>query len=1037
MSPRIHRLCVCLASVLTCSASIAAEVKIGAHQFTLPDGFEIELVAGPPLVDRPIAAAFDEQGRLYVSDSSGSNAKTDQQLIDRPHRVVRLEDTDRDGRYDRSVAFADRLMFPEGTMWLDGSLYVAAPPSIWKLTDSDGDGVADQRDEWFQGKTLTGCANDLHGPYPGPDGWIYWCKGAFAEQTHERPGRPTIKDRASHIFRCRPDGSELESVMAGGMDNPVDVAFTREGEPIFTATFLDLSGAGKRDGLGHAVYGGVFPKVNDVVEPITRTGALLPAMTHFGPGAPAGLTRVESGALGEDVRDNFFACLFNLHKVTRHILEPAGATFRTRDSDFLVSNNTDFHPTDVIEDADGSLLVVDTGGWYKLCCPTSQLAKPDVLGAIYRVKRKGAPRIADPRGLELAWSKMDAGALTALLTDPRPVVIERATAQLAKLGAGAVDALSGLLAKNAAPLVRQQTLWTLARISGQPARRAVRTALDDADASVRQTAAKVAGLWRDAEATDRLLAFLATQEGTPHLKRIAAEALGRIGDRKAVAALLDAAAGNPNDRFLEHALIFALIEIGDAKSTTAGLRTEAAIPTRRAALIALGEMGGDALPASSVIPLLGSTDPTLKDTALWVARRHADWGGELTGYFRQRLEAPNLAEAERAELESLLVSTAREPIVQQMAATLLRDGNTNAKATLLHAMARAELKTVPEPWIDELGRLLAAPDPALLHDVVATAGRFAARKEAARLTPPLLAVAREKTNPEDIRLAALSAVPAIPAETALFELLRAQLDRAKPAMTRASAAATLARAKLDDAQRGALVDLLPQLGPLEFARILPAFDRAMPEDLGRRFLDALRNAPALAAGQAQTLHAIFAKLPAKLQPAAQATLASLNLDPAQQRARLDALAAELPPGDVRRGQLVFNNAKSTCTVCHSLGYLGGKFGPDLTSIGQVRNERDLLEAVVFPSASFVRSYEPMVVKMKNGTEMTGILHGENAEALTLGIAPGVDQRLSRAEIAEMQPGSNSLMPQGYDQILTRQELSDLIVFLKASVRKPN
>ena len=80
--------------------------------------------------------------------------------------------------------------------------------------------------------------------------------------------------------------------------------------------------------------------------------------------------------------------------------------FRTRDSDFLVSDNTDFHPTDVLEDADGSLLVVDTGGWYKICCPTSQLWKPDVLGAIYRVRRKGAPRLEDPRGLKLPWATM-------------------------------------------------------------------------------------------------------------------------------------------------------------------------------------------------------------------------------------------------------------------------------------------------------------------------------------------------------------------------------------------------------------------------------------------------------------------------------------------------------------------------------------------------------------------------------------------------------------------------------------------------------
>ena len=96
------------------------------------------------------------------------------------------------------------------------------------------------------------------------------------------------------------------------------------------------------------------------------------------------------------------------------MLEPQGATFRTRDSDFLVSDNPDFHPTDVLEDADGSLLVIDTGGWYKLCCPTSQLAKPDVRGAIYRVRRTGAPKVNDPRGLKLAWTKMKPAELATL-----------------------------------------------------------------------------------------------------------------------------------------------------------------------------------------------------------------------------------------------------------------------------------------------------------------------------------------------------------------------------------------------------------------------------------------------------------------------------------------------------------------------------------------------------------------------------------------------------------------------------------------------
>ncbi len=404
-------------------ATGAAEVRVNGRTFRIPDGFTIERAAGPPMTDRPITAAFDDQGRLYVADSSGSNDNVQKQLADRPHRILRLEDTDRDGRFDKQTIFADKMMFPEGTMWFEDSLYVAAPPSIWKLTDTDGDGVADRRVEWFRGKTLTGCANDLHGPYPGPDGWIYWCKGAFALQTYDRPGRPPFSTHAAHIFRCRPDGTGIEPVMTGGMDNPVDVVFTPAGEPIFTTTFLVNPGGGQRDGLIHAIYGGIYGKDHKpIFEPTHKwTGPeVMPVLLHMGPAAPCGLTRYESDAFGKDYRDNLFACYFNLHKVGRHALTPRGATFATRDDDFVTSPDLDFHPTDVLEDADGSLLIVDTGGWYKLCCPTSQLQKPDVLGAIYRVRRKDAPRPADPRGLNLRWGSMMPVRLVTLIDDPRP-----------------------------------------------------------------------------------------------------------------------------------------------------------------------------------------------------------------------------------------------------------------------------------------------------------------------------------------------------------------------------------------------------------------------------------------------------------------------------------------------------------------------------------------------------------------------------------------------------------------------------------------
>ena len=96
----------------------------------------------------------------------------------------------------------------------------------------------------------------------------------------------------------------------------------------------------------------------------------------------------------------------------------------------LESDQNDFHPTDVIEDADGSLLVADTGSWYMICCPTSKVAKPGVLGAIYRIERKNGSSLKDPRGLKLDWKKPQ----VEWLSDKRPAVVKRAIDILAKVG---------------------------------------------------------------------------------------------------------------------------------------------------------------------------------------------------------------------------------------------------------------------------------------------------------------------------------------------------------------------------------------------------------------------------------------------------------------------------------------------------------------------------------------------------------------------------------------------------------------------------
>ena len=548
-------------AALACCAACSPGGQPPIDLITVPDGFTVEIAAAPPLVQRPMIIDADDLGRLYVAESSGSNDNVQKQLEERPHRILRLEDTNGDGTYDRRTVFADGMMLPEGVLWHDGSVYVSAPPSIWRLTDTDGDGVADEREEWFQGKTLTNCANDLHGPYLGLDGWIYWTKGAFAEQTYERPGSEPLVTRAAHVFRRNPGGGPVEPVLTGGMDNPVEVAFTPEGERLLTATFLIHPQLGRRDGIVHAVYGGVYGKVHGVTDSHPMTGGYLSVMTQMGAAAPVGLARFESSGLGQAYRGRLFATSFNLRKVTSHRLVPNGATFITEDDDFLVSESRDFHPTDVMEDADGSLLVVDTGGWYKLCCPTSQLAKPDALGAIYRIRKRGQAALSEPLGANLDWRAMEADGLVALLGDERPAVRRRALAALAR--SAPVAELGSALAGADSEDVLRNAVWALTRIDSSEARAAIRAALSDSSASVRQAALQSVALHRDSRAVEQAAALLTDPEDA--VKRVAAEALGRIGDASAVGPLLRASA-TADGEVLAHSLIYALIEIGTLNS---------------------------------------------------------------------------------------------------------------------------------------------------------------------------------------------------------------------------------------------------------------------------------------------------------------------------------------------------------------------------------------------------------------------------------------------------------------------------------------
>jgi putative heme-binding domain-containing protein len=1033
-TPFMHvKICFALVAALApaCLSHAARQVELNGHHFTLPDGFTIEIAADSSVAPRPIIGDFDPKGRLYIADSSGSNDRVETQLAQKPHRILRLEDSDGDGKFDKQTVFADRMMFPEGVLYYDGAVYVGAPPTIWKLEDKDGDGVAETRSEWFKEAALSGCANEIHGPYAGPDGYIYWCKGGFSKLNLEVPGKKPISDRAAHILRARPDGTGLESFMSGGMDNPVEIAFTPAGEAIFTTTFYTNPEGGKRDGLVHAVYGGVYPKVHDVIDGLKRTGDLLPILTHLGPAAPSGLVRYSSKVFGPEYQNNLFSTSFNLHKVFRHVLTPKGGTFSSQDADFVVSDNVDFHPTDVLEDADGSLLIVDTGGWYKLCCPTSQLAKPDVLGCIYRVRRSSAPKVDDPWGKELNLATATPAELAKSLSDSRPKVRAEAVFQLGKRGLAATAELRKSAEEGKTPAGRRNALRALTRVDSPDARAAVRQALADPDSSVRQTAARSAGLWRDADAFNGLIQQL--NSSSEHVIRTAAAALGRLGNPDAVPALLQAASV-PRERMLEHSIIFALIEINSPGKTRAGL--EVSSPgAQRAALIALDQMDATDLRPEEVSRWLPSQEPVLRETAMWVALRHPEWAANFAEYFRTLLYDARLSPEKSKALQSQLASFANEGAIQEILVSAISRNETPLPNRLLalRAAADSNLRQMPEPWGPVFQDLLKSPETELRKQAILVASGLAAAKgQPSPLAPELIKAAEDEKLDRGLRLKALEAAGSHgKLGPDLFQFLIESVAASVPPHERLAAASIISRSSLSGDQLAKVANALQHAGPLEITSLLGAFEKSASLENGKLLMTALSSAKSFPAIRPETLKAKLAKFPPEIQQQGETLIEQNHQGLKEQQAKLENLSKSLVTGDIRRGQAIFHSAALACSGCHAVGYVGGNVGPDLTRVGAIRTEKDLLESIAFPSASFVRSFEPMLIQTKDGELHNGVVRRETPDAITLAAGPGAEEQIRRGEIVEMRPGAASVMPEGLDLQLSKQQLSDLVAFLKS------
>ena len=435
----------------------------------VPEGFSVELAAGPPLVTHPTMAAFDDRGRLYVCNNAGVNLSNEDLEEQLPNSIRQLVDEDGDGIFDSYRVFADKMTFPMGGVWHDGSLYVASPPNIWRLTDTDDDGVADRREAIVSRFGYNGNAASIHGCFFGPDGRLYWTDGYHGHEFKDQQGKVTSQREGSYLFSCRPDGSDKRIHCGGGMDNPVEIDFTDSGDMLGTVNILYTRP--RVDCLVHWLHGGAYPHRERVLNELKVSGPLLKPSHRFGHVAVSGMTRYRSGLLESSWTDDLFVTFFNSGKVVRLKTETMGSTYEFTQHEFLSSVSREFHPTDVLEDADGSLLVVDTGGWFYRGCPTSQFAKPEMLGGIYRIRRDGKMGHADPRGLLIDWDTLTPEDLLALFADARHAVREKAVNKAVLRGAEMISVLNSAIETGDRRCATSCDSCFRASVSGSHARR--------------------------------------------------------------------------------------------------------------------------------------------------------------------------------------------------------------------------------------------------------------------------------------------------------------------------------------------------------------------------------------------------------------------------------------------------------------------------------------------------------------------------------------------------------------------------------------
>ena len=1018
------------------------------------EGLVAELIAAEPLVESPVALAFDADGRLFVAENRGYPVGPPE---GEPPlgRISELLDTNGDGEIDSRRTFAEGLTFPNGLLAYRGGWIVTCAPDVLFLKDADGDGRAEIREVLLTGFSTSG-STQLRVSHPawGGDNWIYLTGGLTGGRvtSPRHPDGPMV-ELARADLRFLPDGSRWEKVDGGAqfgqtfddfgsrficynrvqVQQVVAPAATWRRQPLlrFTDTVHNCPVEVVSEPLrGHGAAARLFPLTTHVTTADSHAGTFT---------AACAVTVFRGDNLPAAFRGAVLSCDPTGNLVHADQLIAAGAVSAAlpllRDHELLASTDPWCRPVFLANAPDGTLYVCDM---YR-----KTIEHPDYLpveirkqtdfetgrhsGRIWRVRGAGgdAAQLAARRAPAL--SGVPATDLVAHLRSAngwhrdtaRRLLIERDDRSvlplLRKVLRDPTAAPEGVAAAVSVAhhwQALQPGDWRNLLTSERAELRALATRLVSEDRElVAGLARLLTALLRDESPRVQFQAAVAVAQlppgGEPEFESELSTSLAELGlrsgaDRWTRAAVLAASAGR------EASLLTAVLDRlddetagGVSKNDVAGSPTSPATPPS-----AHGGPTGRSSATGSISQ--GSAAPFLMELGRIAALALPE--SALVSDSPQWLDAPGDAWRKRVPLWTGLARGLRER-GQVPAGTAawsklsLTEGGTSAWQTALER-ATNELRTS-----------------------LATLGKPASQENAAD--------AQERTGPEGDTLAGVRgrAVDAAPWTLELLEFLAEGPWEVAGPLLRTTAGMDHEEVSLASLR---LLAAVPRdevagwlLEPDEFARRSP---RVRAEILATLLAQSTHARGLLTAIEGRTIlpTAVDAFRRRQLLQHPDATVkaraTALFGQPEGDRAAVYDAWKEVAdlPGHSGRGREVFARV---CANCHRLDRVGHAVGPDLFG---VRNQpkASLLLHILVPDHEITEGFAAFSVVTTEGRVLSGLVTGSTPEQVTLRLPQGVEQTLPRASLQEFSAAGVSLMPTGLERDLTQTQMADLLSFLK-------